>query len=64
MEKYFGNFKKDMPNEIRMRQVLIWVANELARLVEIQKVRAKIEAGSKDISPETVKELKKLIEEV
>ena len=41
-----------------------WIANELARLVEIQKVRAKIQAGAMKISSETVTELRKMIEEV
>lgn len=47
--------------EYYMLQVQEAIANELHRLVEIQKVRAKIED---DISPETVKELKELIEEI
>lgn len=40
------------------------IANELHRLVEIQKVRAKIESGAMKISPNTIEALKGIIEEV
>lgn len=50
--------------EYYILQVQEAIANELHRLVEIQKVRAKIESGAMKISPNTIEALKGMIEEV
>ncbi len=71
MEKYqyqtrpdLSPSQKDYIGKSSDLTIKTWIANELARLVEINKVQAKIQAGTIKLSPETIKELREMIEKV
>ena len=56
MGKYVGNFTEDSKEEVKIRQILIWISNELAESNRLKRIKFRLDYDE-DLDNKEIREL-------